>query len=201
MEHEVLEEPELPWGEIDQCGPPANLPLEPVHLEIFEAQNAGRAGPPAAGERVHPGYQLVEIERLGEVVVGAGVEPAHDIRSGIAPGEHEDRGLHALPPQLRSQLEPVTLGKLDIEQDQIVRVEVAQIGALVSVGRDVHRVAFLLESLLQEPSRLGIVFHDQDSHNRSSPGSPAQQERNSTLNEVQIGASASRNLNRALTER
>jgi hypothetical protein len=78
---------------------------------------------------------------------------------------------------------------------------VDQIGAFVSVGRDVHRVAFLLEPLLQESSRLGIVFHDQDSHNRSSPGSPAQQERNPSPNEVQIAASASRNLNRALNER
>jgi hypothetical protein len=46
----------------------------------------------AAGERPGSGQPDFEGERLRQVVVGAGVQPRHDVVGGIARGEQKDRG-------------------------------------------------------------------------------------------------------------
>ena len=44
----------------------------------------------AAQQRAQPGQQLLERERLGEVVVGTRVEALDPVTHGVAGGEHED---------------------------------------------------------------------------------------------------------------
>ena len=54
-----------------------------------DARAAARRDP--AGHRPHPGEQLLDPERLGDVVVGAGVEGGDLLDLLGAPGEHDDR--------------------------------------------------------------------------------------------------------------
>src|SRR2546422_2907420 len=49
--------------------------------------------------------QLFELERLGEIVVRASVEPAHHIFRCVARCEHQDRCLAPLAPQLGGDLQ------------------------------------------------------------------------------------------------
>jgi hypothetical protein len=43
-----------------------------------------------------PGQEHVEGERLGEVVVGPGVQAANDLLESVARGQQQDRGLEVL---------------------------------------------------------------------------------------------------------
>jgi hypothetical protein len=115
-------------------------------------------------QRPDAGQQLVEAEGLGQVVVGAGVEPAHHVLGGVTRGEHEDRRGPALAAQLGGHLEAVLLGEHDIEQDDVVVVHVGQHRGLVAVRRDVHHVPFLLEPLLDESGDLPVVLHHENLH-------------------------------------
>ena len=76
-----------------------------------------RPGPAQHGADAR--QQLVGTERLGQVVVRAGVQPGDPVGLGGAGGEHDDRDL-ALPPQQAEQLEAVQTGHHDVEQDQVV---------------------------------------------------------------------------------
>ena len=72
-----------------------------MHLDLAPG---GVEGERAAGDRrtvdgarpplqcPDPGDQLAEVERLDQVVVGAGVEPLDPIRRGVPRGEHQHRG-------------------------------------------------------------------------------------------------------------
>ena len=121
-------------------------------------------------QRPDAGQQLVELERLRQVVVGPGVETPDHVLDGVSGGEHEDRGVPALPPQLHGDLEAVLLRQDDVQQDDVVVVHVGQHGGLVAVGGDVHHVALLPQALLDESRDFAVVFHHEDFHGSESRG-------------------------------
>ncbi len=74
----------------------------------------------AADQRVHPRDQLGQIERLGEVIVGAAFEPPHPCLEFIARGQHQHRGEDAALAKLFHHGEPVPSGEHDVEDDAVV---------------------------------------------------------------------------------
>jgi hypothetical protein len=75
--------------------------------------------------------------------------------SGIASGQHQNGDVDALTAQFDRELKAVPLGQLDVDYDEVVRVEVTEKGALVTVGRNVDGVALFLEPLLEKASVFG----------------------------------------------
>jgi hypothetical protein len=69
----------------------------------------------AAQERVDARQQLAERERLGEVVVGAGVEAGDAILDAAARGEDQDQRRVAGGAQAAQQLAAVLVGKAEVE--------------------------------------------------------------------------------------
>ncbi len=125
------------------------------------------AAPPE--QRADPGEQLVKAERLREVVIGAAVEPAHDVLDRIARRQHQDRRVASLAPEFLRHLKPGLLREHDVEQDHVVLVDVGQHRGFRAVGGDVHDVTFLLESLLDEAGNLPVVFHQENFHGAYPP--------------------------------
>ena len=64
-------------------------------------------GAGAAQQRAHPREQFLEGERLGQVVVGAGVEAGDPLGHRIAGGQHQDGQVVAGAAELTAHLEPV----------------------------------------------------------------------------------------------
>ena len=141
---------------------------QPVQRERAVAEHLEALGAAAPLQRPHAGQQLVEPERLGEVVVRAGVEAADHVLHRVARGEHQDGRVAPLAAELRRHLEAVLLGQHDVEQDDVVLVDVGQHGGLVAVRRDVHDVALFLQALLDEPGDLPVVLHDENFHGLES---------------------------------
>ena len=82
----------------------------------------------AAQLRAHARQQLGEPERLGDVVVGAGVEPADGVHLAVLRGQEHDRHRRALLAHALAHLEPVDAGQPDVEHQQVVLA--------VDAGRD-----------------------------------------------------------------
>src|SRR5215210_699327 len=87
--HERVEQGELLGRQLDLGLPAPDPPRRGVEPEVARLEHGGAPERAPARERAQPRGQLLEGERLGEVVVGARVEPAHAVLDRVAGGEHE----------------------------------------------------------------------------------------------------------------
>ena len=89
-----------------------------------------RVGPsglaPAPGERAQPRDELLDRERLDEIVVGAGLEARDAVGHRVARRQHQDRGGDPLRPQAAAHRQPVEAGHRDVEHDELGRLALGQ---------------------------------------------------------------------------
>src|SRR5690606_26427188 len=90
--HEDFEDGELLSGELEVTAGAVSPATERIEPEVGELQEAGRGRGGAAGERSQAHDELLEGERLGEVVVGADLEAAYLVAQACGRGQHEDTG-------------------------------------------------------------------------------------------------------------
>ena len=92
-----------------------------VELEVGELE-AGRFALVAAGtpqHGAHAGDQLLEAERLGDVVVAADGEALDLLLGGVTGGQEHDRHVMAVGPQPLHDREAVAVGEHHVEHDEI----------------------------------------------------------------------------------
>jgi hypothetical protein len=111
-----------------------------------------------------PGQQLAEVERLGEVVVGAGVEAGDAVLDGVAGGQHQDRRQHPGGTEPVAGLEAVDARQHHVEHDRVVGVGVRHPEGVLALYRHVREQAFLTEALANQARKLDFVLHDQHAH-------------------------------------
>jgi hypothetical protein len=114
-------------------------------------------------------HQLFAVERLGHVVVGAEAEAA-DLRIHFRDArEDQHRRLHFGDAQLLQNVVPVHVGQVQVEQDDIVIVELAEVQAfLAEVGLvDVESLGG--EHQLDRLGRRRLVFDQQHAHGQVPP--------------------------------
>ena len=118
----------------------------------------------AADDRVDARDQLVLVEGLGHVIVGAEAEATDlGVDVGVA-GEDEDRCVDAREAQLLQHVVAVHVGQGQIQQDDVVIIELAEIDAfLAQIGR-VDIEPFRLQHQLDALGRRGIVLDQQYPH-------------------------------------
>ena len=75
-----------------------------------------------AQQRADARRELVELERLDEVIVGAGVEARDAIGDRIARGEDQHRARVAAPAHRGEHVEAVAARQAEIEQQEVVHV-------------------------------------------------------------------------------
>src|SRR3954471_18929570 len=138
--HEVLEQLELALGQLDLALAAAHLVGVGVELEVAGHQRGGAARRPAAQQRAHPRQQLLALEGLDEVVVGAGVQALDARLERVAGGEHEDRDV-AVGAQAPGDVDAVHAGQAEVEEDEVGYVG-ARVGErLLAVGDEADLVA------------------------------------------------------------
>ena len=120
---------------------------------------------------MHPdaGDELVERERLREVVVRAEVEAAQLRRQVGARGEDEHRQVCPCLPKLREQAQTVDARQEQVEDHEFVRAveRKSQAGGAVLGGVDDE--ALRLESQSQEVEDPGLILDDENAHGPRRP--------------------------------
>ena len=94
-------------------------------------------GPAAAQQGGDAGQQLVDAERLGEVVVGAQVEGPHLVLLA-PPGRHHDDPDRGVGPDVAAQVEAVGAGQHQVEQDEVGLVVAHQVDDVLAGAGDEH---------------------------------------------------------------
>ncbi len=92
---------------------------------------------PADGRAPEPEHELSELERLGEVVVGAELEPGGLVVEPVGRGEHEDGRAAARGDDASGDLVARWTGDVSVEDGDVVGVETQQLQGGVTVAGDV----------------------------------------------------------------
>ena len=121
VEHQVAQQPVLGGGQLDGLAGAGDLVRVLVELEVLEHEPArlGLGEPGAAQDRADPRDQLLEAERLGDVVVAAERQAADLVLGRVARGEEDDRHPRALGAEPLGDLEALHVGQHHVEHDQV----------------------------------------------------------------------------------
>ena len=110
----------------------------------------------------HPGEQLVERERLGEVVLRARVQAQHLGRHVGQAGQHQDRLLGTLRAEPDQDLAAVGLRHDQIEDHQVVIAGQGLPQPGGAVGSRVNLIASRRESAGDHVADLGFIIYNKD---------------------------------------
>ncbi len=107
--HQIGKQPELESGQLDrraiECHPrrPGVQPQEPaIELRFGHARAA-------AQESADPGDDLLHLEGLGDVVVGAGIDACDLLAPAVARGQDQNGSLDVCPAPAIENAQPVNL--------------------------------------------------------------------------------------------
>ena len=141
-----------------------HLASSQVDLDVADLEPGRIALGRPAELRADPRQQLIEVEGLGDVVVGAAVQAVDDVLLLTERGQQDHRQLGPAGTDGLEDLEPRALGQAEIEEHEL---EVAGEGeplALLSIARQRHREALGLERSLEEFGDSAFIFDDEDAH-------------------------------------
>jgi hypothetical protein len=135
-----------------------NLPASDDHPEGLAIDYVALV---AAQRRAEPGQELAHRERLGHVVVGAGIERA-DLVAGAGPaGQHDDR--RPVPAaQLDDDLGATDVGQAEVEDDRVRQSAGGQCQRLPPCACSHHVIQPGPEVDPQGSLQLRLVLDDQD---------------------------------------
>ena len=111
-------------------------------------------------QRAHPGEQFGKSEGLREVVIGAHVEAGHPVLNGSSCGQEQDRRAVAGHTESTADRESIEFGKHDVEDDEVIGRGARHEEPFFAVLREVHRIVFFAEPLLDEPCKVRVVFNN-----------------------------------------
>jgi hypothetical protein len=165
---EELQQVEFDPGQGEGARTPVRLPGGQVERELAEPQHAPLALETAAQEGPQPGQQLLQRERLDEVVVGAGIESLHPVIDAVTRRQHEDRGVVAGLPDAPADREPVDVGQLQVEHEGVGGVRGHGLESLAPRGDGVDLVPFESQRPVNGSADCEIIVHHQDAHGERS---------------------------------
>ena len=120
------------------------------------------AAPP--GERSQAGEQLAEIERLGQVVVGAGIEAGDSLLHRVERGEHQNGHLIPALSNGATDDDPALSREQDVENDRVVLVRRGERQGLRAGARRIDGKRGLAKPPHDRRPQLAIVFGKQNAH-------------------------------------
>ena len=163
--HEEAQQLELGGGQLDRGVAAAHLVAVLVQGQIADDERrvlAGRGHPGAAQQPAQPRDELLDAERLGDVVVAARGQAGDAVLDGVLGGEEQHRHLGALAAHPAQHLEAVEVGQHDVE-DHGVRPELARRAhGGRAVGRGPHLPALVPQRHREQLREGGLVVDDQD---------------------------------------
>src|SRR6185437_1541332 len=135
-----------------------------VHSQIASLDDRLRMALAAADDGMDASDQLVLVEGLGHVVVGAEAETAHLVFDAGETAQDEDWGLHLGDAQGAEHLVAAHVGQVQVKQDDVVVIELAEIDALFAEVRRVHVETFGFEHQLDALRRRAVVLNQEHTH-------------------------------------
>ena len=132
-----------------------------VEHQVADAQRRHPARRAAAQQRAQARQQLLALERLDEVVVGADVEALDARLERVARGQHQDRHVVAVLAQPACDVDAVEPREAEVEHDQVGQERVRLVERLHAVAGELDLVALEAQRALQDLGDLVVVLDDE----------------------------------------
>ncbi len=116
----------------------------------------------AAQQGANARQNLFEMERLGDVIVGAGIEALHLVAPAVARREHEHRHYAPVTPPGFQHRDAIHLRQTDVEDDGVVRLAVAEEMSFLAVKRAVDDVTGVGQRGGELAIKIGVVLDDEE---------------------------------------
>ncbi len=118
----------------------------------------------AAQQRADAGQHLLQVERLGDVIVGAGIEALHLVAPAVAGGQQQHRhGAAGAAPRLQHR-NAVQLGQPDIQDDGVIGLGLAEVVSLLAVEGAIDHIAGVGQRRRELAVEVGIILDDEEAH-------------------------------------
>ena len=120
--HQEAQQLELGRGQTDLLAAPAHLVAVLVEHEVADVQRRlalRLARPGTSHQRSQPGHDLLQRERLGDVVVAARGEAGDAVLDGVAGGQEEHGYVGLVATQPAEHLHAVEVGQHHVEHDGV----------------------------------------------------------------------------------
>src|SRR5262249_38490980 len=135
-----------------------------VELKLAVGQDGCAPASLAAHDRPHARQQLLDLERLYQIIVSAEIEPANAIVERIARGQYDNRKSDIAGANTLQDFETIDSGKPEIEQDQIIGFRADCIDRKAAVAHPVDRISRIPERLDYRGADHLVVFGQKHSH-------------------------------------
>ncbi len=163
---EPTQNPRFTRGEADNLAAPLRFEATEVdHAAVcLEDFRFGGGRGCTAAEGLDPRQELTNRKGLGQIVVGARLEPGDLVVLGSAGGEHQDRQQRSRTAQATADLDAVEIRQHEIEEHEVEGLAGAAVdrGSPVFQGDDIipRRAQKVGETLAQSP----FVLDDENPH-------------------------------------
>jgi len=160
----VEQELELFGGEMDVGAADVDAVLVDVDGEVADVDGVaerGLGGVLAAELGADAGFELLNVERFGYIIVGAGVEGGDLGSFLLADGEDDDGGVGD-GADLAAELDAAHLGHGEVGDDEVGLPLAEEDEAVETVGGGADVVALGAEGGLEGAEDLGLVVDEQD---------------------------------------
>ena len=166
--HQLGQQLELAERDLHGLAVDGHAPQLTVQRDVADVEAAlDDAAVGAPQHRPDPRAQLGEPERLGDVVVGAGLEPLDGVGLGVQRGQHDDRDhVAAVAQQPGHVVARRPLAQRDVEQHDVVGAVGGGAQRRVSVGHGGHVMALPLERAGEHVAQRLVVIDEQDVERR-----------------------------------
>ena len=105
------------------------------------------------------------MERLGEVVVGARIEPGDFIGYFATCGQNQYLGLAVGFPKFPEHGHAVDMGEIEVEHDKVEGLDIEQLERLLPVVAAVDAIGQVAQAACDRVAQCSLVFDDQNTHN------------------------------------
>ncbi len=112
-----------------------------IDHQLASLQRRGRVTGGAAQQGAQARQQLFGNERLGEVIVSAGIKASHLLAPRIAGGQNQDREGFSVRTPFLQDADAVHLRQAEVQDHRIIGFGVAQKMAILAICGEVHSIA------------------------------------------------------------
>ncbi|MNZ84398.1 hypothetical protein D3C78_1031530 [compost metagenome] len=150
------------FAALELAGGQGQLVVTEGHAFVFAARGARHRSRLATQDRLDASHQLIGVERLGQVIVGAQLQALDTAQFVALGGEHDDRNLVVRATQAAAGGQAVFAGQHQVEDDQVEHFARQQAIHLLSVRYGAGAVALADEKTLQQAAEPRIVVNDKN---------------------------------------